>query len=460
MNRSFQAISILIFVSLLTTGGCGSRWNDGMASYAPVLGDRSINGATVFEKMCTNAGHRTRRLGFTSDRYEKIDVVVWFCHADAAGPGVDSVAWFESWLRAKPGRTLVFVPRTYEATAAFWDATVSGARPEDETRAKEKHAQSRARRDAFLNPPFPGSSPGSGTARAFRPGPTPALGSPGASHSIPNESVSPWVRLKKREQALLVETLEGEEHWTKRTDRTTAPLEVLVSMLPGMAPPKPEAAPEKEEADPGTGESEAESTEEDSQENQEKPAVSLVNFAERDESFTVLLRGSGKSTGPSGSADPESEILIAEKKIGESRLLVVQSGNFLLNMPLVEPENRKLAGRLIALFGPPRKNIVLLLMGSGLVHHSADSFEYPNNTSLILLQIWPASLFFWHLVLIGIAAVFWRWPIFGRPLQAVVEPQADFEKHIEAYGEMLEKTGDRAYAYRQIERYLEQTEPK
>ena len=48
-------------------------------------------------------------------------------------------------------------------------------------------------------------------------------------------------------------------------------------------------------------------------------------------------------------------------------------------------------------------------------------------------------------------------PIFGRPKEYPKEQVSDFGKHLEAVGELLEKTRDVGYAERQIADYEELT---
>ena len=61
----------------------------------------------------------------------------------------------------------------------------------------------------------------------------------------------------------------------------------------------------------------------------------------------------------------EGDVLVTREQWDASQLIVVVNGSFLLNLPLVNHEHRKLAGKLIREVGPPRKTVVFLESDSG-----------------------------------------------------------------------------------------------
>jgi hypothetical protein len=129
-----------------------------------------------------------------------------------------------------------------------------------------------------------------------------------------------------------------------------------------------------------------------------------------------------------------------------SQFISVANGSFLLNEPLVNHENRKLAGRLIAAVGPPRKNVVFLQSGAGGPEVLDKEPEPPAFNSLEILGIWPLSGILLHLALLGVIFAFACWPIFGRPLVPPTPPASDFGKHVTALGQLLARTRDREFA--------------
>ncbi|MEC8591134.1 MAG: DUF4350 domain-containing protein [Planctomycetota bacterium] len=70
---------------------------------------------------------------------------------------------------------------------------------------------------------------------------------------------------------------------------------------------------------------------------------------------------------------------------------------------------------------------------------------------------WPFSFFIPHFLVLGILIYFVFYPIFGRPKNLALPSSTDFGQHVEALGELMEKTRDRAYAIQHINHYHEQT---
>ena len=123
-------------------------------------------------------------------------------------------------------------------------------------------------------------------------------------------------------------------------------------------------------------------------------------------------------------------------------LITVSNGSFLLNMPLVNHENRKLAGKLIravAAEGP----VVFLESGRG-----GPPIDPPAPPSALaqLFAAWPLNAILLHLAVLGIIFCFARWPIFGAAKVPPAATTSNFAHHVEAVGALLARSGDRAYA--------------
>jgi hypothetical protein len=125
-----------------------------------------------------------------------------------------------------------------------------------------------------------------------------------------------------------------------------------------------------------------------------------------------------------------------------SQLIVVTNGSFLLNVPLVNREHRKLAGKLVEDVGPAGR-VVVLESGPG-----GPPIDPPARGSALarLFGAWPLNVILLHLALLGIIFCFARWPIFGRPSVPPGEATSDFGKHVTAVSELLRRTHDRRYA--------------
>ncbi len=141
----------------------------------------------------------------------------------------------------------------------------------------------------------------------------------------------------------------------------------------------------------------------------------------------------------------------------DSQILVVANGSWLLNLPLVEHEHRRLAGRLIDSCGPPGR-VCFLESGPGGPRIS----ESDKNLPLLVraFTVWPLSVVLLHLTLVGILFCFCVFPIFGRPRNLPVETVSDFGKHVAAVGELLERRADAEHAQQRIQQYHQLTSGK
>ncbi len=145
----------------------------------------------------------------------------------------------------------------------------------------------------------------------------------------------------------------------------------------------------------------------------------------------------------------DADVLVAQRSIGRapaSHMLIVANGSFLLNLPLVNHEHRKLAGRLISAVGNPGR-VVFLESESG-----GPPVDPPGGASSLwaVFGAWPLNAVLLHFAVLGVIFCFARWPIFGRPQAAAEEPASDFGRHVQAFGELLHRSRDRSYAVAQM----------
>ena len=137
-----------------------------------------------------------------------------------------------------------------------------------------------------------------------------------------------------------------------------------------------------------------------------------------------------------------------------SQILVVANGSFLLNLPLVNHEHRKLAGKLISACAPPRRVVFLESEAGGpLVLEEEPDANYP--TGLEIFTAWPLGAIVLHLTAVGILFCIAVFPIFGRAHRLDGVSPSDFGKHIIALGELLALTHDRQYAVDRVRYYYE-----
>lgn len=141
-----------------------------------------------------------------------------------------------------------------------------------------------------------------------------------------------------------------------------------------------------------------------------------------------------------------------------SQIIVVSNGSFLLNLPLVNHEHRKLAAKLIddvVHRDPPRvqEDVVFLVSsGSGPKVHDTEPTRF-SGTGLKAFLSWPLGAILLHLFGWGLIFCVWKFPIFGKPETPQVEPTADFGQHVTALGHQLQRTGNLQYAQEQLAHY-------
>lgn len=147
----------------------------------------------------------------------------------------------------------------------------------------------------------------------------------------------------------------------------------------------------------------------------------------------------------------DGDALVTQEDTEFGQRIVVANGSFLLNLPLVNHEHRKLAARLLDEVGTGRA-VVFLESGSG---GPAIREKDPDEDG-IGLQLFGRAPFNWlllHLAILGAVYGFWRFPIFGVPRQRESADLTDFGRHIEAVGQLMERSGDVQYATHRISQY-------
>ncbi len=149
----------------------------------------------------------------------------------------------------------------------------------------------------------------------------------------------------------------------------------------------------------------------------------------------------------------QADVLVSRQEMEDGQLILVANGSLVLNEPLVNHENRKLAGKLVEAIGPPRQHVVFLESGPGGPPVWNEEPREQQRTGLDILGIWPFSLIFLQLVAVGLMFCYSRYPIFGRPRPLEAPALADFGRHVAAMGTLLERTRDRAYALNRVAHY-------
>ena len=133
------------------------------------------------------------------------------------------------------------------------------------------------------------------------------------------------------------------------------------------------------------------------------------------------------------------------------RLIIVSNGSFLLNFPLANRGNRRIATRLIEYLEPER--VMFLESGVALLESGSDP-QSPANI-WFWMQSGPLRVIIPQCILLFLIYCFAHYPIFGRPREEPSYRVADAGHHIQAAGQLYRESGDRRRAMDTIRRYRE-----
>ncbi|MEO8497144.1 MAG: DUF4350 domain-containing protein [Planctomycetota bacterium] len=396
LNR-FAVLAIML---VCVSAGC--RPSDITTTYGQRRGSdggSSVNGTAVLAGMFAEAGHRVSTWRRLSPKLEQCQTIVWFPD-DFEPPTVAQRDFLEWWLFNEPGRTVVYVGRDFDATSVYWKHVLPGAPPEQKLEVMRREATAQASHDA-------------------------------ARSRMPDADLAEWFSVYRDEPYRKVDTLAGP--WSENVDAAKTDIELEGRLeVPGAADIKAWV--------------------DRSDNNWEGTPV-----------FTPLLESDTDAIAYQISFD----------EWDDSKIIVINNGSFLLNLPLVNHEHRKLAGHLVSACGEGR--VVFLESGSGgpTVYDKEPGTEIP--TGFEVFTVWPLGYIVMHLTVLGILCCVAIYPIFGRPKtapgsassritlasdntdseDAATVVRADFGKHIDALGELLELTEDRQYARDRVSYYHE-----
>ncbi|MDA7979259.1 MAG: hypothetical protein MPJ50_10890 [Pirellulales bacterium] len=155
----------------------------------------------------------------------------------------------------------------------------------------------------------------------------------------------------------------------------------------------------------------------------------------------------GSAALSSGAGEP---LVIQEQWLGR-QVLVLANGSFVLNYPLINPEHRKLAGKVVDSVGEDRYVLFLDATSSPTVSDEDPVTKVPSAFAYLFVP--PINYALLHLILFGLILCFARYPIFGIPREDAPDDLSDFGQHIEALGSLLAKTDNEAYAIERLRAY-------
>lgn len=141
------------------------------------------------------------------------------------------------------------------------------------------------------------------------------------------------------------------------------------------------------------------------------------------------------------------DVLVSRQQVGESNVWVVANATLLFNYPLINHQNRRLAGALSASLGEERW---IVLVRNAILGQDVKS-DPP--TLWGLLTIHPINWISAHVFVALLLYILYGLAIFGRPREIVRRESYRFARHIQAMGKLLQATGDVAFAQQKIAAY-------
>lgn len=188
----------VLFALLLLLAGCSEI----DTTYGDRANSSSVNGTSVLGDMFAEAGHRVASWPWLSPRLQQdADVIVWFPD-DFRPPSVEARRWLENWLIARPGRTLIFVGRDYDAAPDYWRKARAGTQGERyaefSRRLAETHADYKLQRG-----------------------------------TLPANEDAEWFTIDGGAKPRSVRTLAGDKRWLEDIDPAKVEIELNSRLLPG-----------------------------------------------------------------------------------------------------------------------------------------------------------------------------------------------------------------------------------
>ncbi len=379
----------------------------------------SVNGTSVLARMFQAAGHQVVRRGGTAASIDNVQVIVW-APDNYEPPTAEERELIEQWLSKEPDRTFIYVGRDYDAAAEYWQLASE--------KAADDQAEERLRREALAR----------------------------SSHDtrrveIPVEEDVDWFVTRRDYPRRRVERLAGP--WSDGIDEQMTSIQ-LQSHFDVPEEPAAATAAAGSDAEPDKVEEEY-----DEYYDVDLGIWRRRGWASPELSHEVLL--SAAPAGDNNNDDPFDETggmraadgsplvtRVTHPYWNDSALIIVTNGSFLLNMPLVNHEHRKLAGALIDECGDAPLKVAFWDASD---FDPSEAIDEENQWAV--LTVWPIGFILLHLALLGMIFVLWKFPIFGPARTLPQVAASDFAKHITALGNLMAATGQASYARQRLETY-------
>ena len=396
------ATCALLCSMLILQTGCydwGTEFTYGKAN------DRSINGVSVFANLLRERGHSVSNKRRLSKRVNKFDTIFW-APDNPDMPPENVVAWLENWLANGNQKVLIYVGRSYDATLAYYRGKLANATPEDRDNWQRELGDVLVQQWDYGVDWRANLAPTSGSFW-FESETTGGLDS--------SAIAGPWAEgIDASATDLECEIL------LKPIDDYNLAEDALPQLSTGM--------------DPETGEY-----------IQLDYEFTRQTFRDDELEVTELLTVDGK---------PFAFEVSSQSAPGR-KVIVISNGSFLLNYPLLKPENRKLASRVA-------DNVV----GDVVVLESNWSWPKIGGAANDPALRWtwvgraPMSYIVPHFLFWGVLYCFVFYPNFGRPKRIQFHPPKAFRSHVKAVASILGRSKEKSWARQMVNAWLNRTNKK
>lgn len=391
----------ILMLSIFVLTGCRDS-NSPHVDYGNSLTPTALDGLSVIRSFCEQAGHKPHRVLALSERTRNLHAIVW-APKDFETPSEEAIDWFESWLKEKEGRVLIFIGRDFDALSAYWELAASRQPPENQPPLLLSRALAETKHNWLRR-------------------------------SEGHRLWCRWFYYDRKTIPVVRDHWKGD--WTSHESLQNAKLTLRDRILP---------------SDQSNPDLQSKLRSAESKEDEDEEAKQMVDSLDDD-----------AATEPSHSYEYSSLIATSDgipfcfrvdhRDWKQSHLIVLSQGELTLNWGAVSPAGRALTPKLFESL-PSGSHIGFLESSSDpLVLKNTENV--PGLKGIELLTVWPLNWITLHGAILGIMLIVAGIPIFGRPRQLHAESTQDFGQHVEALGNLLAKTDDRTFAFAVIRDYF------
>ena len=390
------AVSVVLVALILLPSGCnfGTDFTYGKSA------DQSVNGLSVFANLLRERGHTVSRKRRLTKRVDKFDTIVW-APDNERFPPENVAAWIEQWMGKSTSKVLIYVGRSYDATLPYYQGKFDNATIENRDQWQRELAEQvmqKRRYDYDYDWRFP---TGTDPPDAF------------------------WFERYDKEPKVDASKIGGP--WASDIDSTAIDLDCDQLLKPLEDYNIEEATPV---LDIETDDGEADYYEYSYQDDE---------FREDEIKVKHLLTVDGK---------PFAFELSTDENPGR-KVIIISNGSFLLNFPLMQPENQKLASKVAD-------------EAIGDVVFLESDYRWPrvggqaNDPALRWTWIGQAPMNYIvpHFLFWGVLYCFAFYPNFGRPKRVQFHPPKAFRSHVQAVAAILRRSKEKSWARQLVDMWL------